>query len=91
MTTKDPSRKQIIVPMSKENNSNFMKNSALHVANINRQLRNAKSKVLVNYIQSDPLGITVITSKVFQQSDLLIIDQYIKNSNDINALQVEEP
>ena len=91
MTTKGPSRKQIIVPMSKENNSNFMKNSALHVANINRQLRNAKSKVLVNYIQSDPLGITVITSKVFQQSDLLIIDQYIKNSNDINALQVEEP
>ena len=91
MTTKGPSRKQIIVPMSKENNSNFMKNSALHVANINRQLRNAKSKVLVNYIQSDPLGITVITSKVFQQSDLLIIDQYIKNSNDINALQVKEP
>ena len=91
MTTKGPSRKQIIVPMSKENNSNFMKNSALHVAYINRQLRNAKSKVLVNYIQSDPLGITVITSKVFQQSDLLIIDQYIKNSNDINALQVEEP
>ena len=68
-----------------------MKNSALHVANINRQLRNAKSEVLVNYIQSDPLGITVITSKVFQQFDLLIIDQYIKNSNDINALQVEEP
>ena len=90
-TTKGPSRKQIIVPMSKENNSNFMKNSALHVANINRQLRNAKSKVLVNYIQSDPLGITVITSKVFQQSDLLIIDQYIKNSNDINSLQVKEP
>jgi len=64
MTTKGPSRKQVIVPMSKENNSNFMKNSALHVENINRQLQNAKSEVLVNYIQSDPLGITVITSKV---------------------------
>jgi len=91
MTTKGPSRKQVIVPMSKENNSNFMKNSTLHVANINRQLQNAKSEVLVNYIQSDPLGITVITSKVSQQSDLLIIDQYVKNSNDINTLQVEEP
>ena len=50
MTTKDPSRKQIIVPMSKENNSNFMKNLALYMVNINRQLRNAKSEVLVNYI-----------------------------------------
>jgi len=60
--------------MSKENNSAFMKNSSLHVANINRQLRNAKPEVLVDYIRSDPLGITIITSKVSQQSDLLIID-----------------
>ena len=84
--TKGSSRKQVIVPMSNENNSNFMKNLALHVANINRQLQNAKSEVLVDYIRSDPLGIIVITSKVSQQSDLLIIDQYVKNSNDINAL-----
>jgi len=61
------------------------------VANINRQLHNVKSEVLIDYIWADPLGITIITSKVCQQSDLLIIDQYIKNSNDVNALQVEEP
>ena len=72
--TKSPSRKQVIVLMSKENNSNFMKNLALHVVNINRQLWNAKSEVLVNYIWSNSLDITVITSKVSQQSDLLIID-----------------
>ena len=77
--------------MSSENNSIFMKNSALHVTNINRQLRNTKSEVLVDYIQSDPLSITVITNKVSQQSDLQIINQYVKNSSDINALQVEEP
>jgi len=50
MTTKGLSRKQVIIPMSKENNNAFMKNSLLHVANINRQLRNIKSEVLVNYI-----------------------------------------
>ena len=86
MTTKGPSRKQIIIPMSKDNINAFMKNSSLHTANINRQLRNAKSEVLTDYIQADPLGITIVTSKVCQQSDLLIIDQYVKNSNDINAL-----
>ena len=74
MITKGLSRKQVIVPMSKDDNSNFIKNSALHVVNINRQLQNAKSEVLVDYIRSDPMDITVITSKVFQQSDLLIID-----------------
>ena len=77
--------------MSKDNIDAFMKNSFLHVANINRQLHNAKLEVLIDYIRADPLGIIIITSKVCQQSDLLIINQYVKNSNDINALQVEEP
>ena len=91
MTTKGPLRKQVIIPMSKDNINVFMKNSSLHAANINRQLCNAKSEVLIDYIWANPLGITIITSKVCQQSDLLIINQYIKNSNNINALQVEEP
>ena len=68
MTTKGPSRKQVIILMSDDNNSAFIKNSSLHVININRHLKNAKSEVLVNYIQSDPLDITTITNKVSQQS-----------------------
>jgi len=90
MTTKGPSRKQIIIPMSSDNVSSFMKNSSSNVANINRQLRNAKTDVLVDYVQSDNTGITIITNKIAQQSDLSIIDQYMKNSNDINSLQVED-
>ena len=46
ITTKSPSRKQVIIPMNKDNIDAFMKNSSLHVANINRQLHNAKSEVL---------------------------------------------
>ena len=38
MTTKDPSRKNIIIPMSSNNVSSFMRNSSLNVANINREL-----------------------------------------------------
>ena len=37
------------------------------------------------------MGITVVTNKVVQSSDLMLIDQYIKNSNNVNTLQVEEP
>jgi len=36
------------------------------------------------------MGITIVTNKVTQQSDLSIIDHYVKNSNDINTLQVED-
>ena len=91
MTTKEPSRKQIIIPMSKENVDSFIKNSLLHVLNINRQFHNAKSEILVDYIRAEPLGITIVANKVSQPSNLMLIDQYIKNSNNVNALQVDEP
>jgi len=91
MITKGPSRKQIIIPMSKENVDSFIKNSSLHISNINRQFCNTKSEILVNYIQAELLGITVVTNKVSQPSDLMLIDQYIKNSNDVNTLQIDEP
>ena len=91
MTTKGPSRKKIIIPMSRDNVLSFMKNSSLHVANINRNLRNTKSDILVDYLRSENSGITVITNKVAQQSDMSIIDNYMKNLNDINSLQVDKP
>ena len=71
---KGPSRKHIIIPISNDNNSKFMKNSSAHITNINRAPRNVKSEVLVDFIHSDPLGITVVTNKVSLQSDLQIIE-----------------
>ena len=90
MTTKGPSRKHVIIPMSGDNILSFMKNSSAHVANINRALRNTKTLVLVDYIRSDNTGISVVVNKIAQQSDLSIIDNYVKNSNDVNSLQVED-
>ena len=89
ITMKGPSRKHIIISMSNNNNMKFMKNSSMHIANINRALRNTKSEVLVDFIRSDPLGIMAVTNKISLQLDLQIIEQYVKNSDDIDALQVE--
>ena len=91
MTTKGPSRKQVIIPMNGENISSFMKSSSLHIANLNRLLHNAKSDVLTDYICSDPIGITIVTNKVSQQSDMAIINNYVKSLDNINSLQVDEP
>ena len=63
-TTKGPSHKQIIIPMGSSNISSFMKNSSLHVANINRKLHNAKTDVLVDYIQTDLNRLIIITNMV---------------------------
>jgi len=64
MTTKGPLRKQVIIPMSNNNNNSFIKNSVTHITNINRLLRNAKSEVAVNFIRSNPIGLVIVTNKV---------------------------
>ena len=86
ITTKSLSRKQVIISMSGENINSFMKSSSLHVANLNRLLHNTKSEVLTDYIRADSIGITIITNKVSQQSDMAIINNYVKSLNDINSL-----
>ena len=89
MTTKGPSRKQVIIPIVKDNIDKFMKNSLIYVANLNRNLKNAKSEVSVDYIHSDILGIIVVTNSVLLNSDLLIIEKYVKNLENIDSTQVE--
>ena len=73
MTIKGPSRKQVIIPMSNDNTISFTKNSVLHVAYINRLLRNTKSDIAVDFIRSDPIGPVIVTNKVANQSNLQII------------------
>ena len=73
MTTKGPSRKQVIVPMSNDNTISFTKNSMLHVAHINKLLRNAKLDIAVDFIKSNLIGPVIVTNKVANQSDLQII------------------
>ena len=75
--------------MGNDNNVKFMKNSLIYITNINRNLRNAKSEVLVNFICSDPLGVTIVTNKVSLPSDLLIIENYVKNSENIDSSQID--
>jgi len=91
MTSKGPSRKQVIIPISSDNISKFMKNSLLHVANINQSLRNMKSEILVNFICSDLTSIMVVTNKVTVQSDLHVIENYIKKVDDIDFINVDVP
>ena len=84
-------RKQVIILISSDNISKFIKNSSLHVANINWSLRNVKSEILVDFICSDLSSIMVVTNKVVVQSDLYIIENYIKKVNNINSINVNIP
>ena len=76
--------------MNSNNTAKFMKDSSLYVTNINRSLRNVKSEVLVDFILSNQLGVIVVTCKVVSQSDLYIIENYVKNVDyiDISGIEV---
>ena len=89
MITKGPSREKIIILISSDNINKFMKNSSLHVANINQSLRNLKSKVLVDFIYLDLIEVMIVTNKVVVYSNLYIIENYVKNINNINSLNIE--
>ena len=91
MMTKGLSCKQIIFLMGSDNRERFMKNSSIHVANLNRNLKNSKSEVLVDFICSDPVGITIVTNKISQVFDLITIENYVKNSESIDSSQVDMP
>jgi len=58
MTTKGLSWKQIIVSMGKNNINKFMALSSIHIANLNISLKNIKSDVIADYIQSELIDIT---------------------------------
>ena len=91
MTTKGPLHKQVIFLMDNDNREKFMKNSSVHIANLNRNLKNSKSKVSVDFICSDLVGITIVTNKVLQASNPITIENYVKNLESINPSKVDMP
>jgi len=89
MTTKGPSRKQIIIPMPNELGKRFTKDSASDITNINRTLKNIKSNICANYISLDSKGVIIITNNVASSSDLQEIEKYVKQSLDDNSNLIE--
>jgi len=91
MTTRGLSWKQIIIPMDKENSDKFMSSASVHVANINRTLKNIKLDILADYVQRKSTGIIIVTNKVASPSNLQTIENVIKNMKNINSDNIETP
>jgi len=91
MTTKGPSRKQVIVPMNSELSKKFIKDSSSHVTNINRALKGIDSKTMVNFIRVEDKGIVITTNNISSNSDLQEIENYVKSSLSSDAEQISSP
>jgi len=91
MTIKGPSHKQITVPMSVELSKKFIKDSSMHVININHALKGINSKMIVDFICVEDKSIVITTNKISSNSDLQEIEKYIKNSFSSEVEQISSP
>jgi len=62
--------------MSTNNTNNFIKESNIHVANINRLLKNIKSDVMADFICIKNKDVVISTNKVANPLDLQTIKIY---------------
>lgn len=74
--------------MSINNAKILIKQTNLHVKNINHQLKGAKSEVKANFICYNSRRIIITTNKTAISSDLNIIDKYIMNVDYINLKDI---
>ena len=89
MTTKGPSYKQVIVPMKGNDTNNFIKDSSMHIININQIFKNIKFCIMADYICIDSKGIIITTNNIASPSDLQAIKKYVKSVSSIDADQVQ--
>jgi len=86
---KCPSRKQVIIPMSKVNINNILASENEHIVNINRALKNIKSNITVNFICLENLGITIVSNSIASQSDLEVMERYVKSIENVKLDNVQ--
>jgi len=90
MTTKDPSHKQIIIPIGSNNLKKFLSLSNKHIVNINHALKGIKSDVIIDFIRSDYRRLIIVSNKVVSPSTICIINNYVKNTNNLNFNNVQD-
>ena len=85
ITTKSPSRKQVIMPISINNSNTIISQANIHISNINKLLKDVKSKVFANFICSDNREVIITTNNEVASLDLSMVNKYIKDLNNLGS------
>ena len=89
MTTKELSRKEVIILMAKHIAELIVNSAHIHIANVNKCLKNSKSDIIADFIQSTNNGIIITTNKPAKDLNLSTIEKYLKNIQNINPDSIE--
>jgi len=91
ITIRGPSRKQVIISMAKSNAELIVNSANLHIANINKYLKNMKSDIIADFICITNEEVIITMNKPANTSNLSTIKKYIKNISNINLDSIDSP
>ena len=91
MTTRGPSRKEVIILMAKHIAELIVNSAHIHITNINKCLRNSKSDIVTDFIRSANNRIIITTSKLANNLNLAIIEKYLKSIQNVDSDSIESP
>jgi len=91
ITTRRPSRKKVIIPMAKHIAELIVNSAHIHIANINKCLRNSKSDIVTDFIRSTNNGIVITTNKPANDLNLATIEKYLKSIQNVDLDLIKSP
>ena len=91
MMTKEQSRREVIIPMTKTNAELIVNSAHIHTSNVNKCLKNSKSDTFADFIQLNINGIIITTNKPTSNLNLSTIEKYLKFIQNVNLDSIESP
>jgi len=91
MMTRGPSRREVIIPMTKQNAELTINLTCIHISNINKCLKNSKSDIITDFIWTTNNRTVITTNKPANDINLSTIEKYLKNVKNINPDSIESP
>ena len=89
MMTRGPSRREVMISMTKVNTELIINSANIHISNVNNCLKNSKSDIIADFIQINRNGIIITTNKPANNLNLSIIKKYLKNVKNVNPDSIE--
>ena len=91
MTTRGPSRKEVIIPMAKHIAELMINSAHTHIINVNKCLKNSKSDIVTDFIRITNNGIIITTNKPANNLNLSTIEKYLKSIQNVDSDSIESP
>ena len=89
MTTREPSRKEVIILMANHIAELIVNSAHIYITNVNKCLKNSKSDIVMDFIQSTNNEIIITTNKPANNLNLSTIEKYLKSIQNINSNSIK--